>query len=127
MSQHSHLPGIFATCFLMLFAETAMAEIVKCIDVKGAVTFRDVPCKAGEDAVRLHSPVNPASEKEKETSQLEKHSATPYPRATIRIDRMPPDHGLATDMATLKAARDALTSMDQVSKLTHQQTYASRD
>ncbi|MGZ3236456.1 MAG: hypothetical protein ACXWIN_03275 [Burkholderiaceae bacterium] len=103
------------------------AEIVKCIDAQGAATFRDIPCKAGEDAVRLHGSVNLAPEKEKATSQLEKRTAIQYPRTTIRIDRAPSDHGLGTDVATLKAARETLMSLDQISKIAHQQTYASRD
>ncbi|HEY8101113.1 MAG TPA: DUF4124 domain-containing protein [Burkholderiaceae bacterium] len=131
MSQRSPLyiiHIIFATCLFMLFTETTMAaEIIKCIDAKGAVTFRDVPCKAGEDAVRLPGSINPVPENGQAMSQSEKHSAIRYPHAIIRIDKVPPDHGLSTDVATLKAARETLMSLDKVSKLMHQQTYASSD
>lgn len=104
-----------------------MAEIIKCIDVTGAVTFRDVPCRAGEDAVRLPDSINFAPATGQASSRMEKHAVIQHPRAIIRIDKVPPDHGLGTDVATLKAAKEVLISMDHLSKLAHQQAFASRD
>jgi hypothetical protein len=120
MSSHHLSRAIFVTCFLMLFADTAMAEIVKCTNSVGAVTFRDVPCKAGEDAVRFGSSANPAPVKEKLSSPA-------YARAPIKIDKVPPDHGLGTDVATLKAAKEMQGSLDRLSKLPRQRTLAIGD
>jgi hypothetical protein len=120
MSSYQSPVAILVTCLLMLFADTARADIVKCTNSAGAVTFRDVPCKAGEDAVRLGSPINPAPVKEK-------LSAPAYAHTPIKIDKVPPDHGLGTDVATLKAAKEMQGSLDRLSKLPRQQTFARGD
>lgn len=127
MSPHPVFHTLVAACLLSLTATSAMAEIVKCVNSAGAVTFRDVPCKAGEDAVRLFGPVNPGMRKEPAASLADKQPAAASGRATVKIERVPPNHGLGTDVATLKAAREILVSMDHLSKLSHQQAYASRD
>ena len=127
MSPHPVFHSLLATCFMTLCANAAMAEIVKFINSAGAVTFWDVPCKAGEDAVRLFGPVNPGMVKIQANSPSGIRPASVYAHAPVKIENVPPDHGLGTDVATLKAAREMLASMDRLSKLSHQQAYAGRD
>jgi hypothetical protein len=109
----------------MLFAQAAMAEIVQCVDSAGSVTFTDVPCKAGEDAVRLGKSVNKAEIRKKVVAEQGTYSATPHVREAIGMDKQALGQSLATDAATLKAARETLLSMDRVSKLPRQQVFAS--
>jgi hypothetical protein len=127
MSPHSSLSLIFVAVLLMIMANAAMAEIVKCTNHAGAVTFRDVPCKAGEDAVRIYGPSGNVLEKDKTLSVMKNQAAAKQVGTTKKIVRPPINYGLGTDVTTLKMAKEALASSDRLSKLTHQQTFASSD
>lgn len=127
MSSHSFIPLIFVTAFLMVRADAANAEIVKCTNHAGAVTFRDVPCKAGEDAVRIYGPSGNVLEKGKTLAVMKNQTPAKQISTAKRVGRPPINYGLRTDVATLKMAKEALVSSDRLSKLTHQQTFASSD
>ncbi|MGZ3158226.1 MAG: DUF4124 domain-containing protein [Burkholderiaceae bacterium] len=125
MSHYTPIPLILSTCFFLCFAQAAMAEIVECVDSAGSITYTDVPCKAGEDAVRLGKSVDKVAIKEKLTTQQNKYSATQHVREAVGVDKPSAGNGLTTDMSTLKSARESMASMDRVSKLSRQQMFAS--
>jgi hypothetical protein len=127
MSSHSLITPIIIATFLMMMADTALAEIVKCTNHAGAVTFRDVPCKAGEDAVRIYGPDGNVLEKSRAVSVMKTQPAAKQVSTAKRVVRPPINYGLGTDVATLKMAKEALATSDHLSKLTHQQTFASSD
>jgi len=110
-----HLSSICLLAAATLAAPSAFSEsaIVKCIDGDGRVTFTDRPCEAGSATIRMASiPSNDG------VTRVE-----PHPLAAD-VDTLPPPHllqqaalrrtlplkrvaakPLASDVATLKAAR----------------------
>jgi hypothetical protein len=127
MSPRLHIHFVLIGCSLMVLAEQASAQIVECITRNGVITFRDVPCRAGEDALRIFGPDGTPRTGASGAAPGIKHAAVTYHRPTVTIQRVPADHGLSTDVATLKAAREVLASMDRLSKIEQHQALAKSD
>jgi hypothetical protein len=126
MPTRSHTRRILAACLLLVLSDAVMGgEIVECINSQRMITFRDVPCRAGEDALHIFAADGtPLDAKAKKVATSENQHAVNYAHPVIRIEKVAADHGLATDVATLKAAKEVLASMDRLSKLSHQQAFA---
>jgi hypothetical protein len=111
----------------MVLASQAHAQIVECITSNGVITFRDSPCRAGEDALRIFGPDGAPRIPAQGAAPGLKHAAATYHHPTVTIQRVLADHGLSTDVATLRAAREVLASRDRLSKIAHQQALARSD
>lgn len=102
----------------MSAAPSALANggIVKCIGADGHVTLTDTACPAGERSVTLVPGAQSAPAAEPQPLPSTAHGlAAPARAATgraplARLD--PPSRSLTRDVATLKAARQAMLLMD---------------
>lgn len=125
MSRFPHPRSIVISCLMLLSAQVAIAKIVECVDPSGAVTYTDVPCKVDEDAISIGRAIDKPIIKETVSLQKEKKATTGQAGAVIALAMQNKHHGLGTDVATMKAARDMIASMDRNSKLAHLQTFTT--
>lgn len=97
-------------------AALANGGIVKCIGAGGHVTLTDTACPAGERSVTLLPGAQSAAPTEAQPLPSAARSLAAPARAAIaraplaRLD--PPSRSLTRDVATLKAARQAMLLMD---------------
>jgi hypothetical protein len=105
--------SIFLVCCLFVLSGVANAQVVRCIDETGAVTFTDTPCKSDGDAARgsrstkvaeLQSSVTPIAPAVKNFAAAEGIRAAAW---TAGHQTGP---ALAIDVATLKAAKALMIS-----------------
>jgi len=113
--------AIVVACMLLAFAGSAAAGILKCTDKAGAVTFTDVPCNADADAAHVSIAIDAAPVKTRVLPLAGNVSAAEEARVTARANKPAANRGMALDVATLKAARASMVSMDQASALVRQQ------
>lgn len=106
---------------LLAFSGTAQAGIVQCIDAKGSVTFTDVPCKADSDTVPSFGMIEASPPVPGNSMQTSRFVAADQARATASTKRHTTKRRLPLDVATLKAARIAMQSIDHASALIRQQ------
>ena len=119
--------ALLAAAGALLLAPFAAADgdIVKCIGAEGRITLTDTACQAGERSVTVVPGVDaaapqtaapaaaPVADSVARTVALarKRHLAPTLARTPLgRLD--PPSRSLARGVATLKAARQAMTLMD---------------
>ncbi len=124
MTLLSFTRSLLAAGALITFTGMVQADIVQCIDVDGAVTFTDRACHTAAETVQradtpyalpLETPASPAAQY---------FAAAEAARASTWVIKPASQRSLALDVATLKAAKDSLTSIDVASALVRQQTRA---
>lgn len=99
-------------------APSALANggIVKCIGANGHVTLTDTACPAGERSITLlpgAQSAAPSTEPQPLPSAAQSLSALRPAIARAPLTRLdPPSRSLTRDVATLKAARQAMLLMD---------------
>lgn len=108
-------------CALLAFSGTAQAAIVQCIDAKGSITFTDVPCKADADTVHSYGMREASPLVSGNSMQANHFAAAEQARATASTKRRTAKRRFPLDVATLKAARIAMQSIDHASALVRQQ------
>ena len=102
----------------MLFAPFAFAEgdIVKCTGADGRVTLTDSACQAGESSVTVVTgavPVLASADVPAPRTVRTARERTPGDAARKALARLdPPSRSLGRDVATLKAAHQAMQLMD---------------
>lgn len=146
MSRHIVTRLLLRVGFLLATVGPAHAEVFKCVDQGGSVTFTDVPCKSQLSAGT--EPLTPASEAAEagaiQAAEADAVPAAPAPARAPAITRIslaaselpsvarqrqavaarrPASQPFALDAATLKAARYTLTQRDSIM---HQQKLAAR-
>jgi hypothetical protein len=118
MTRHYLTATIFLACLPWMFAGTANAQVIQCIDDDNAVTYTNVACQHGDDARR---PAKAAAPGAAISSPASTRMATAPDPASIEAQANP---HLALDVATLKAARSAMASLDRAALLSRQQKLA---
>jgi hypothetical protein len=135
MKRHASQLSLILAAFAFAPAALAGSEIVKCVDQAGHVTLTDQPCEGGAATVRLTqvAPATPAAapvrgdiEAEADAdlatalhaSPVERHLGTPAlaRQSNWKTPPAPRSRPLARDVATLKAARLQLLTMDSAAK-----------
>lgn len=122
----SQLSLVFAA-FAAAPAALAGSEVLKCVDAGGHVTLTDQACESGSRVTRLSSGSAPESAPavaEMQPVAVQRYEAAP---ALVRQHTWRPrvaknDRPLASDVATLKAARAQLMLID--ADRTHRPTLA---
>ncbi len=119
-------------CLMLLLAgaaQTAHADVFKCTDDSGKVSFTDRPCPKGSDTEALEiratdpnqpAPTPDAREKRRDCAQLARPAWDLLPReASGQLD--------ATEARTLQGARDQLASQCQQRLTTSPLAYECRE
>ncbi len=112
----SQLSLVFAA-FAAAPAALAGSEVLKCVDAGGHITLTDQPCESGSRVTRLSNGSEPESAPAAADVQpvsVQRYEAAP---ALVRQHTWRPraaknDRPLASDVATLKAARAQLILID---------------
>lgn len=104
--------GLLSVIATLLAAPAAMAggDIVKCVDSGGHVTLTDQPCDSGSATVRLERQDGPQAEPV--TAQRYVLPAVDLRHGAWKRPAVTRPAALAGDVATLKAARQALLMLD---------------
>ena len=118
-----YFPILFFTCTLLVWAAGAKAEIVQCVGATGALTYTNVSCPGGSRMARAVAASQPAPAE----------GADGTPDGTVVADgadlhRAWLNHGAiggsarsaGPDVATLKAAKSAMLSMDRAALMSRQ-------
>lgn len=124
MISHPLNRTIFAACMLIALAASARADVVRCIDDTGAVTFTDLPCKSDSEAVAVPSLAGDSAVTTKAALQGEKLAMAEQARAAAWAAKPKPARGLALDAATIETARLSMIAKDHAAALARQQASA---
>ena len=118
MTRHSFFCIAFAVCTLTAFSGSSYADIVQCIDERGATTYSNTPCELGSMKSIDSGEVNESLQRN--SSQLEnrkilgaKYAAAEDARVAAAAIRHFPQRGLASDVETMKAAKASAVLIDQ--------------
>lgn len=123
MTQRLPTPTIFIACTMMAFSACADAAVVQCLDLAGVTTFTDAPCKVAEDAARAASAI-PNARAKTVTLKTAISVTAENARASAWASKREPHRGLASDVATMKAARASMVSMDEATAVARRQSLA---
>lgn len=102
-------------------AALAGSEVLKCVDAGGHITLTDQPCESGSRVTRLSSggepesaPAAPATASQAQAVTVQRYEAAPTleRQHAWRARVATQDRPLASDVATLKAARAQLMLID---------------
>lgn len=125
MTRRSFFRITFAVCTLTAFSGSSYADIVQCIDERGATTYSNTPCGPGSMKSVDSGEVNESLRGN--SSQLEnrkilgaKYAAAEDARVIAAAIKRFPQRGLASDVETMKAAKASALLMDQESALARQ-------
>jgi hypothetical protein len=130
MNRHTIARTLFIAGLAFAPLSFAGADIVKCVDRDGRVTLTDASCQAGERSVTVIEGAEP----------VESPAAAPTIARTVRMTRArlpervvlrdtlarldPPSRSMARDVATLRAARQAMRLMDSAASSLRSQRLA---
>jgi hypothetical protein len=121
MIKHTYFQSILLSCLLTASAQAAMADVFKCVDETGSITFTDIRCKVEDDAIRSDTPVDSMPSKEQVISPAGKFVSAKYSHSAAKAAM---SHSMSTDVATMKAAKEATVSMDRVAALSAHLTFS---
>lgn len=126
MIKHPLIRTVFAATLLMAFSVSARAEVVRCIDDTGSITFTDLPCDGDADAVPVAVPgsIKAPTATTRTGSQPASFSAAEQARAAALAIKHKQKRGLAVDVATMETARLSLIARDREADLARQQALA---
>jgi hypothetical protein len=121
MTQHQLASTIFVAWVLIALPASASAEIAQCVEENGLLAFTDAPCKTEAATPRVSGSVPTPAVRIAASPQQVNFAAAEKTRAAAWTNKRTPDRRLALDVATLKAAKVSLVSMDDASVLVRQQ------
>ncbi len=121
MTSNTYSRTIFIA--LLVCAGFAKADIAKCVDETGAVTYTNVSCPSGTKLARAASTSNPDTA-DATDSPAAGHIAADGPARDATWGKNGVSNltvrSAGTDVATLKAARSSMLSMDRALLLSRQ-------
>jgi hypothetical protein len=126
MSPSPFLRTAFVAGVLIATSGLATAEIIRCTDDKGAVTYVNSHCPIRLSHPLGASPVKPASVKSKLGAPARDYAEAEKARAEKLAAKPAPVRRLVIDMATMNTAQVSALSNDHASSLIRDQLLAER-
>jgi hypothetical protein len=103
-----------------------MADIVKCVDSSGAVTYTNLPCESTADAVRSPAVLGPAEARNQDVQFAGLSYVGWEAREGAAKFREKKRHA-SPDVNTVKAARNSSLARDKASSFLRQQNLVALD
>lgn len=125
-TQHRFSRMILLACAFIAVTGSAKADIVRCIDGEGMVLITDTPCNADATTVRAPSVAKATRTGGKGSPEANRFAAAEQARAAAWANKPAASRKFALDVATLKAAKISMVSIDQASTLERQEALAER-
>lgn len=118
-----------ASCLLFLAAGSANAEVIRCSDNAGSITYTDVPCVAGSQtgSQKAQVPsVMPISTAGKSFPGQESLAAAEKARSVAALINISNGRVYSLDERMVRGAKASSDTMDVASELVRQQASAER-
>lgn len=126
MTERMHPPSLYiAGCLLVLAAGSANAEVIRCADNTGAITYTDVPCIPESQKAKVPS-VMPISTAGKLIPGKEKFAAAEKARSGAARNNISSGRIYSLDEKMVRGAKASSDTMDIASELARQQASAER-
>jgi hypothetical protein len=114
MTRHYFTPTILLGCILFVFGGLARAEVLQCVDDRGAVTYTNLPCENNTDPVPDGAVSSSALAKTKGgVSAAVTYTASEETHESAWAKRPASNSNTALDIETLKAARSSMLVRNQ--------------
>ncbi|OGB25303.1 MAG: hypothetical protein A3I66_04410 [Burkholderiales bacterium RIFCSPLOWO2_02_FULL_57_36] len=126
MTYHTFSRTILISCMLVVFSGLARAEVTRCVDNTGKLSYTTGLCKEAGDAVPASTARKPSAVKSG-ASSAKKIGATKNSRETAWAKTPANIRKRSLDAATAKAAKSSILLIDEERFLLHQQKLALLD
>lgn len=118
---------ILLACLLVTISAESRAEVVKCVDAGGSVTYTNLPCESDADAARGLSMNGAAVIKEGAVLSAKGFAVSWEVREGAAVKLRVGKQKTSLDMDTLKAARSSTQTMDNASSYLQQKNLVALD